>query len=391
MKTELSKIELMNILIVDDNNDNVELMSQILEDDYSLIKASSGKECIKKALSEQPDLILLDVNMPEMDGYETMQILKGNEATQKIPVIFVSAYYTDSAMIVKGLEQGAFDYLTKPVDENIVLAKVRVVERIKKAESEVLQQKNELQEANKKLKSADKLKSIFLASMSHELRTPLNSIIGFTGLMLMQVAGVINDGQKEQLNRVKRNAEHLLELINDVLDISKVEAGKTELTITEFDINVLVNDIVESVMPEIDAKGLELKVSELSENININIKSDARRIKQILMNLMSNALKFTNVGSISIELSIKKEQLIIIITDTGVGIEISDMKKLFEPFQQINSDFTNNYKGTGLGLYLCRKLSTLMGAGITVTSELGVGSQFIFTLPMLVKEGNKSL
>ena len=389
MSKNLPKSKFMKILIVDDNSDNIELMSQILEDDYSVIRAKSGKECIEKALLEQPDLILLDVNMPEMDGYETIQFLKKDEATQKIPVIFVSAYYTESAMIVKGLEQGAFDYLTKPVDENIVRAKVRVVERIKQAEDEVLQQKNELQVMNKKQKSADKLKSIFLASMSHELRTPLNSIIGFTGLMLMQVAGSINDGQKEQLNRVKRNAEHLLELINDVLDISKVEAGKIELSIAEVDINALVNDVVESITPEVDAKGLALNVRKLNENVNI--KSDIRRLKQILMNLMSNALKFTDVGSVSIDVSIEQSQLIIIVKDTGVGIEISDMKKLFEPFQQINSDFTNNYKGTGLGLYLCKKLASLIGAEINVTSELGIGSQFLLALPIDINEGNLSL
>ena len=151
--------QLMKILIVDDNSDNIELMSQILEDDYSLITANSGKSCIELALSEQPNLILLDVNMPEMDGYETMRFLKKNDATKNIPVIFVSAYYTDSERIVKGLEQGAFDYLTKPVDENIVLAKVHVIERIKKAEDKVLQQKNELLVMNDELKSADKLKS----------------------------------------------------------------------------------------------------------------------------------------------------------------------------------------------------------------------------------------
>lgn len=378
MSTNLEK---MNILIVDDNKDNVELMCQILEHDYSLLTANSGKECIQKATSEHVDLILLDVNMPEMDGYETIQQLKIDKTTNNIPVIFASAYYTESSMIVKGLEYGAFDYLTKPIDEDILLAKVRVVKRIIQAENVVLQQKNELQIINDKLKSADQLKSIFLASMSHELRTPLNSIIGFTGLMLMELAGVINDGQREQLNRVKRNAVHLLELINDVLDISKVEAGRVELSIKEFDIIVLVNEVIESIAPEVKAKNLVLKIN--FQEKSILIKNDSRRVRQILTNLMSNALKFTEHGSINVNLNIKNEgEISISITDTGIGIKKENIDMLFEPFQQINSDFTNNYKGTGLGLYLCKKLSSLIQGNIQVLTKSGEGSQFTLNLPL---------
>lgn len=381
MSAALTKIAPMKILIVDDNKDNVELMYQILEGEYLVMTAFSGAECITKAISEQPDLILLDVNMPKMDGYETMQQLQQDEKTKAIPVVFASAYYTEPSMIVKGLEQGAFDYLTKPINEDILLAKVRVVRRIKCAEDEILQQKNELELINEELESADKLKSIFLASMSHELRTPLNSIIGFTGLMLMQVAGTINDDQKEQLNRVKRNAAHLLELINDVLDISKVEAGKVELSIAEFDLVALVEEIILNIKPEVDAKGIALEVSLPRKAVLI--KNDSRRIRQILMNFMSNALKFTERGSIYVELSVKNtQQIVITIKDTGIGIKVEDMERLFEPFQQITSDLTNQYKGTGLGLYLCNKLSSLIGGNIQVTSEEGEGSQFSLTLPI---------
>jgi signal transduction histidine kinase len=386
MRHQITNTKPMQVMIVDDNKDNVELMQQILEDEFGLITAYSGYECIEKATTEQPDLILLDVNMPEMDGYETMQRLQQDKVTQNIPVIFASAYYTEPSMIVRGLEQGAFDYLTKPVNEDILLAKVHVVKRIKQAEDEIRQQKNELQLTNDKLKSVDKLKSIFLASMSHELRTPLNSIIGFTGLMLMQIAGTINDGQKEQLNRVKRNADHLLELINDVLDISKIEAGKVDLSITEFDIATLVNEIAQSIEPEASAKGIKLEVKMPDKSIMI--KNDSRRIRQILMNFMSNALKFTMHGSIHIELIIENSQNIIIaIKDTGIGIHPNDMEILFEPFQQVSSQLTKNYKGTGLGLYLCKKLSSLVGGDIQATSVLGKSSKFTLIVPVEIKAG----
>lgn len=380
MSRNLIQEKQMKVLIVDDNKDNVELIRQILENEYTIITAYDGAECVEKATSQLPGLILLDVNMPVMDGYETMQQLQQDEVTSDIPVIFASAYYTDPSMITKGLEQGAFDYLTKPINEDILLAKVHVVERINKAEDEIRQQKNELQRVNEELKSADKLKSIFLASMSHELRTPLNSIIGFTGLMLMQVAGKINDAQEEQLIRVKRNATHLLELINDVLDISKIEAGKVELSITEFDVVELVTEIVQNIAAEVQIKRLDVEVSLPEEATNI--KNDSRRIRQILMNFMSNALKFTKRGSISIDLKRESSQQIVIsVKDSGIGIEESDITKLFEPFQQISSDLTNTYKGTGLGLYLCKKLSFLVKGDIQVKSELGVGSQFILVLP----------
>lgn len=386
MSQDLTSNKPMKVLVVDDNKDNVELICQVLEDEYGLATAYSGRECIAKACSEQPHLILLDVNMPEMDGYETMQELQQNKVTRNIPVIFASAYYTDSAMIVKGLEQGAFDYLTKPIDEDILLAKVHVVSRIKQAEDKVLLQKEKLQLANKRLESADKLKSIFLASMSHELRTPLNSIIGFTSLMLMQVSGEINDTQRDQLERVKRNGDHLLDLINDVLDISKIEAGKLDLATSEFDVTELLNDVSQSIAPEMVNKGLKFDVDLPDETVLI--RNDLRRIQQIVMNFLSNALKFTDKGSVTVRLIVEDLQRICIyVEDTGVGIKSDDMARLFEPFQQINADFTKNYKGTGLGLYLCQKLSYMVGGAVQVKSQFGRGSQFCLILPTSIKQG----
>lgn len=383
MKPDTDENRLMHVLIVDDNKDNVELMYQILEDDYSLSIAYSGKECIEKSLSEKPNLILLDVNMPNMDGYETMQELQQDEKTSDIPVIFASAYYKESPMIVKGLEQGAFDYLTKPIDADILLAKVGVVKRIKQAEDEIRQQKNQLEAINNKLEVSDKLKSIFLASMSHELRTPLNSIIGFTGLLLMEVVGSINDDQREQLERVKRNGNHLLELINDVLDISKIEAGKIDLMISDFDIIELLADLTKSIAPEVDAKKLKLQV-KMPDGV-VKIRNDRRRVQQIITNFLSNALKFTAEGSISAELlNDDAGEVMVVVKDSGIGIKQDDLENLFEPFQQINMDYTKSYKGTGLGLYLSKQLSSIIGGRILVESFYGQGSQFSLVLPVSI-------
>ncbi len=375
----------MKILIVDDNKDNVELIRQILINEHRLLLAFSGQQCLDIALSEQPDLIVLDVNMPEMDGYQTMQKLQSNITTQKIPVIFASAYYTESSMIVRGLEQGAFDYLTKPISEDILLAKVKVVERLKLADDDIRQKKDALEAANKKLESAGQLKSIFLASMSHELRTPLNSILGFTGLMLMEVAGAINEKQKEQLARVKSNANHLLSLINDVLDISKIEAGKYELTLESFDIVHLVNEQVEAFIPEFVEKGLDFEIQ--LPNMPVLIKSDQRQVKQIVMNFLSNAFKFTDEGCITVSINQHdSEQLSISVKDTGTGIKKSDISRLFQPFQQTSANLTHNYKGTGLGLYLSDKLAVAIGADIKVTSKYGEGSEFVLTLPLVINK-----
>jgi len=387
MSLDQERSESMKVLVVDDNDDNVELICQILEEECRIITANSGRECLQKAEKEQPDLILLDVNMPEMDGYETIQRMKQTETIKDTLVIFVSAYYTEANMVVKGLEQGAFDYLTKPVDEDILLAKVHVVKRIKQAEEKVIKQKDELERANLRLSAADKLKSIFLASMSHELRTPLNSIIGFTSLMLMEVPGKINEEQKEQLTRVKRNGDHLLELINDVLDISKIEAGKVELGISEFDLSELIVEMVNSIQPEMDRKGLTLTYA--LPGAAVTIQSDRRRIQQVIMNFLSNALKFTDQGEVQCRLTEEDSDCVTIaIKDTGSGINDDDMKRLFEPFQQINMDYTNSYKGTGLGLYLCDKLTHLIGGSIEAKSKCGEGSEFSITLPRGIEEGD---
>jgi PAS domain S-box-containing protein len=250
----------------------------------------------------------------------------------------------------------------------------------KKAEEDLKDYLRQLEQANTRLQEMDQLKSIFLASMSHELRTPLNSIIGFTGAILMGMAGEISEEQRKQLVMVRNSANHLLSLINDILDISKVEAGKVELSLEEFSLDDVVREVVESLSHVVGEKGLEL-VTELPEGITVF--GDRRRIKQVLMNLVSNAVKFTNEGSVRIAAGVvDSDRLEIRVVDTGVGIRDEDMSRLFQPFQQVEPALTKKHEGTGLGLYLSQKLASLLKADISAKSEYGKGSEFTFVVPL---------
>ena len=268
------------------------------------------------------------------------------------------------------------------------MARVRAAKELREAydslEIKVSDRTKELAEANARLQELDRLKSMFLASMSHELRTPLNSIIGFTGLLLMGMAGEMNDEQKKQLGLVKNSANHLLDLINDILDISKIEAGRIELDIEEFNLMQLINEILQESAPLV--KSSEVKLAGKAAD-NIFLQSDRRRVKQVLMNLVSNAAKFTEKGSILIEALMKSDDIIkISVTDTGIGIPAEDLNKLFKPFQQLDMSSSKKYEGTGLGLHLSSRLAALLGGTIEVSSEYGKGSIFTFSVPIDIKQ-----
>lgn len=248
----------------------------------------------------------------------------------------------------------------------------------------VRERTRELEEANRRLQEADRLKSIFLASMSHELRTPLNSIIGFTGIILQGMAGEINEEQKRQLTMVKQSANHLLDLINDLLDISKIEAGKVELAPEDFRLEELVREVVGSFTPAIGEKDLQL-VTDAPEGIALF--TDRRRLKQVLVNLVGNAVKYTDRGKIKVTArSIGGERVEISVTDTGRGIKEEDMGRLFEPFQQLDTSLTKKHEGTGLGLYLCKKVTRLLGGEVSAASEYGKGSTFTITIPSRIQK-----
>jgi signal transduction histidine kinase len=237
----------------------------------------------------------------------------------------------------------------------------------------------ELEIAKARAESADRLKSAFLATMSHELRTPLNSILGFTGVLLMGLVGPLEEEQEKQLNMVQDSARHLLELINDVLDISKIEAGQFELSNEPFDVPATIRKSVEKVMPLAEKKGLTLTTA-ISDQVR-TMPGDRRRVEQIIINLLSNAVKFTEQGEVRVECTVQNDKLIIHVTDTGIGIKPGDTDALFQPFRQLDSGITRQHDGTGLGLSICKRLVELMGGEIGVESEWGQGSRFSVALP----------
>jgi len=263
----------------------------------------------------------------------------------------------------------------------VALQKIR-----EELEQRVLERTRELQIAKDAAESADRIKSAFLATMSHELRTPLNSIIGFTGILLQGLAGPLNAEQRKQLEMVRDSARHLLALINDVLDISKIEAGQVEIHRESFEVRASIGKIVGLMKPLAEKKGLVLDV-DIKPEIDF-LESDRRRVEQILMNLLNNAIKFTERGTVALSAEIGPDlnangipTMHFNVSDTGIGIKPENLSLLFQPFRQIDAGLSRKHEGTGLGLAICRRLAELLGGEISVTSEFGRGSVFTLMLP----------
>ena len=284
-----------------------------------------------------------------------------------------------------------FEASISPMEGDQTLWMARDITARKRAEEKLRQLNEELEERiaarTKELAAAmiraqesDRLKSAFLAAMSHELRTPLNSIIGFTGVILQGLAGPLNEEQAKQLNMTRDSARHLLALINDVLDISKIEAGQLEILKRPFDMRQALESALRFAVPLVQKKNLQL-VTSLGSGVGI-INNDRRRVEQVLINLINNAIKFTERGNVKIVCQIRDGWLETQVRDTGIGIKPEDIDQLFKPFQQIDTGLTRSHEGTGLGLAICKRLVSAMGGEITVESEWGAGSTFKFTLPL---------
>ncbi len=377
------------ILIVDDLEENLHSLEMVLGDfDVEFVKAYSGMEALRHSVKNEFAMAILDVQMPEMDGYETLSLMRQRIKTKFLPVIFVSAIHQSDLHIIKGIETGAVDFIPKPIIPEILIGKVRVF-------LDLYHQKNELKELLKKLEknnkeleiqrekaeAATKEKAMFLANMSHEIRTPLNGIIGIS--KILERSENINE-HKELTNIITTSGENLLNIINDILDFSKIESGQIQLEEIEFDIQKIIKTIVSLLQFKIDEQGLKI-IIDIDSKIPSTLIGDPVRINQILTNLLNNGIKFTDKGSVKIQIKLTEKtdnhvNLTFRIIDTGIGISDEGKKRLFKEFSQTETSTTRKYGGTGLGLAICNNLVSIMNGEIGVNSEPGKGSDFWFKL-----------
>jgi signal transduction histidine kinase/sensor domain CHASE-containing protein len=360
-----------------------------------------GQGTAGNAIRTHKPAIARDIlNNPSFRVWHDVLLDRDFEAAIAIPLLLNDDVF--GVLLIYAAEPDAFDAteveLLEQLGSNIShgIAAIRAEKERKDAlvalehyrdelEQRVMERTKELTLAKNAAEAADRIKSAFLATMSHELRTPLNSIIGFTGIMLQGLVGELTEEQQKQLTMVKDSANHLLALINDVLDISKIESGQLELRLESFSVHDAITKAIQVVTPAAEKK--QIKITSTFQDTSIVIKSDHRRVEQILINLLGNAVKFTDQGGVTIEVqkTVPTQQsngtLRICITDTGIGIRQEDIKKLFVPFSQIDTGTTRKYEGTGLGLSICKKLAVMLGGTIDVYSDgPGKGATFILSL-----------
>jgi len=402
----------VKILLVDDRAENLLALEAILEPlGQVLVCAHSGEEALKSVLQHDFAAILLDVQMPEMNGFDTAQIIKSREKSRYIPIIFLSAISKEDSYVFKGYSMGAVDYVFKPFNPDVLRSKVAVFVDLYMKQEQIVEQaellaeserrelelqhraellesearsaaqlaelNNQLQNRQLELEQAMGVRNRFYASMSHELRTPINAVIGYSTLLIDNIYGPLNEKQREGLQRTLKAARHLLELVNDVLDLSKIEAGKIELAVQPVNVSTLIEDLFVTVRPLADEYGSQLTFEQPPQPVTIT--TDPRRVRQILLNLLSNAIKFgkkqpikvsctpTEVGGVEIS-----------VIDKGEGISEEDKARVFEEFVQVSP---TQQPGTGLGLPISRRLAILLDGSLEMESVLGEGSTFSLILP----------
>jgi len=368
------------LLLVDDEPVNLQVLINYLSSSaYSVTVASSGIEALNILESGyEPDLIILDVMMPRMTGFEVTHIIRNTWQLHELPIVLLTAK-SQLQDIITGLEAGANDYLTKPVAKEELLARIRTHLSVKR-----------LKQAHEVAVETARLKSEFLANMSHEIRTPMNAVIGMTDLLS---STELSEEQRDYVTTIRTGSETLLSLINDILDFSKIESGKLELEVRPFDIRTCVEESLDLVASHAAKKGINLAYWIEPGTPELPI-GDITRLRQTLVNLLSNAVKFTHQGEVNVEVqacAIPPPNMPEVndypwytfqfaVHDTGIGISEEQQNKLFQSFSQLDASTTRKYGGTGLGLAICKRLTELMGGKIWVKSAQGQGSTFYFTI-----------
>ncbi|QDU06093.1 Autoinducer 2 sensor kinase/phosphatase LuxQ [Gimesia chilikensis] len=366
------------VLIVDDSEVVRHILSKALTPEgYTIYSAIDGEDGWRKINELRPDIVLLDVEMPTRNGFDVLREVRENFKAEEIAVIMVTTQ-SDGKGIARAFEEGAFDYIPKPATESEIKARVRNAIR---AIHLLREQKHLRQQAE----AANQSKSAFLANMSHEIRTPMTAILGYTEILELEArTHQMPELFLDSLDTIRRNGGHLMELINDILDLSKIEAGKLDVESIACSPQTIVEEVMELVQVRAEAKGLKLE-THFKFPLPAQIHSDPTRIRQILINLIGNAIKFTEVGTIRLETELlqapyEEPQIQFTVVDQGIGMSEAQMTNLFRPFSQADSSTSRKYGGTGLGLTICKRLANILGGDISVESELNQGSRFSATV-----------
>jgi signal transduction histidine kinase len=380
------------ILLVDDRRENLHALESLLAGEgIEIYKAASGREALELLLLHDFALALLDVQMPDINGFELAELMRGSEKSRNVPILFVTAGAIDQRHTFRGYEAGAVDFLYKPLDPRIVKSKAQIFLELYRQKmlvklqlEEVNKAQAELQEAKEIAEAASKSKSAFLANMSHEIRTPLGAILGFTELL--RDRKLTREQEEKYLGIILKNGQMLGQLIDDILDLAKVEAGRLAVEHLKFSLRDLMGDLISLLNLRASEKGLTLGL-ELKEGLPEQIESDPLRLRQILMNIVGNAIKFTERGGVTVRVGHRREaegyRIEFEVTDTGPGIAEEQCARLFQPFSQADDSTTRKFGGTGLGLMLSRRLAEALGGDVWLDREAeGDGATFrisIFT------------
>jgi two-component system sensor histidine kinase/response regulator len=369
------------ILIVDDTPENLISLKKVLEKhDFEVDTASSGEEALKKVLKNSYVLIILDVQMPGMDGFEVAEAISGYSKAKETAIIFLSAANTEFRFIAKGYSSGGLDYITKPVDMNILLLKVKTFYRIYEQNRKLNDMQKTLLEEIEFRKDAERKKDEFISIASHELKTPLTSVKGYVQLLERSIAKEDIETVKKHLSKAQSQLEKLNSLIADLLDISKIESGKMKFNKQNFSIDTLVDNVIE-IMHQSNP---EFKISKKGQ-ANCEIYGDEMRVEQVIVNFLTNAIKYSpGTDKIDLTINISDDQLYVAVKDYGIGMLPEQQNHVFDKFYRVE-ETSQRFQGLGIGLYISSEIIKRHGGKVGVKSEIGQGSEFYFFMPVNLK------